>query len=253
MVKCQQLVSDLNDLLEIEKFHDYCPNGLQVAGREEIQKVITGVTACQALLDQAIEKKADAILVHHGYFWQGEDDCIIGIKKKRLQTLLQANVNLIAYHLPLDAHLVYGNNVQLAKQLKLEIRGSLSSVGENNIGLLGQLSKPMTVLDFEKHLEAVLGRQPFVISHDRHQVIRKLAWCSGAAQDYIAMAASSEVDAYLTGEVSERTFHLAKELGIHFFAAGHHATERYGVLTLGNYLAQKFNLTVEFVDIYNPV
>ncbi len=251
MISRAECLSYLEAVLEPEKFQDYCPNGLQVAGREHINTLVTGVTASQALLDAALALKADTILVHHGYFWRGEDPCIVGIKQRRLKQLLVNDINLIAYHLPLDAHPVIGNNAQLAKRLDIIIDGSIINSGESNIALYGHMPA-ITMVDFADKITDNLQRPPLVIEgHQRP--IKKVGWCSGAAQGYIEQAAALGLDAFISGEISEQTVHLARELGIHYFAAGHHATERYGVQALGEHLAEKFNLQHHFVDIDNPV
>jgi dinuclear metal center YbgI/SA1388 family protein len=238
--------------LEPDKFQDYSPNGLQVAGSEHINTLVTGVTASQKLLDAALDLEADTILVHHGYFWRGEDPRVVGIKQRRLKQLLVNNINLIAYHLPLDAHSVMGNNAQLAKRLEIEIQGSIPGTGEPNIALHGQIKPPVTAATFADKISHILQREPLLIDgHDRP--IKSIGWCSGAAQGYIEQAAELGLDAFISGEISEQTVHLARELGIHYFAAGHHATERYGVQALGEHLAGKFDLQHHFIDINNPV
>ncbi len=249
MISLDELTAHTNNLLDIQNFTDYCPNGLQIAGKQHIQKIVTGVTACQALIDAAIHAKADALLVHHGYFWRGEEPCLIGIKGQRIKTLLQHDISLIAYHLPLDAHATLGNNVQLANQLQFKITGSLANAPFVFSGELIQALKPH---ELSNHLEKILNRKPLHIEGSATR-ISSIAWCTGAAQDFIEQAIAGQKDAYITGEVSERTTHLAREAGIHFFAAGHHATERYGIQALGNYLALTFNIEHEFIDIDNPV
>lgn len=251
MVELKELVAYTNDLLEIDRFQDYCPNGLQVEGKLQIQRLISGVTASQALIDAAIERQADAILVHHGYFWRGEDACIVGLKQRRIKRLLEHDINLLAYHLPLDAHPVYGNNVQLGKRLQLTVEGQFGP-DSPAIGLYGRLAEPMLAVDFADHLGVLLERRALHIPANG-KAIQSIAWCTGAAQGYIEQAIALGVDAYLTGEASEQTVHLAREGGIHFYAAGHHATERDGARALAEHLAQQFNLEQHFVDIPNPV
>ena len=251
MIQLKELLSYLDNLLEIERFQDYCPNGLQVEGRTEVKKIISGVTASQALVEAAIKEKADVLLVHHGYFWKGEDPRITGIKYQRIRRLIESGTNLVAYHLPLDAHPLYGNNAQLAERLELDVAGVFPETS-NAVGMYGHLKTPQTAEAFAQKIHAVLSREPLHIG-DPEAEIRTIAWCSGAAQNYIEQAAELGVDAYLSGEISEQTVHLAREYGVHFFAAGHHATERYGVKTLGEHLAQQFGLNHAFVDIENPV
>ena len=252
MVETTEMVNYANNLLEAGKFQDYCPNGLQIEGRAEINSLVSGVTASAALIDAAIDKEADAILVHHGYFWKGEDACITGIKKNRIKKLLAAEINLITYHLPLDAHAIYGNNVQLAQVLSLTTRGTFSTGPGPDIGMYGELTAPMSGKEFSGFISAQLGRTPTHIPGNK-KLIRTIGWCTGGAQQYIDNAVSLGLDAYLTGEVSEQTVHVARESGTHFFAAGHHATERYGVKALGEHLSEKFDLEHEFIDIDNPV
>jgi len=243
----KELTTYLDQLLEPHKFHDACPNGLQVSGKNEIKKVVTGVTACQALLDQAVAKNTDVVLVHHGYFWNKEDPRIIGVKRNRLATLIKNNINLVAYHLCLDAHPIYGNNAQLAKRFDIQLEKIV-----DDFLYIGKLKEAIPIDLFADMVKEKLNRAPFIISTQKHP-IQKIAWCAGSAEDMIEQAASEGCDAFLTGEVTERTVHLARELGIHFLSAGHHATERYGIQALGKYLAQKFSLKVEFIDIDNPV
>ncbi|HEY5603031.1 MAG TPA: Nif3-like dinuclear metal center hexameric protein [Gammaproteobacteria bacterium] len=252
MVLLQDLVDYTNTLLDIQRFRDYCPNGLQVQGKNEVQTIISGVTASQAFLDAAIAMGADALLVHHGYFWNGEDPCIVGMKRRRLARLLSAEVSLLAYHLPLDAHADYGNNAQLAKRLQFRIAGTFGRAPGDELGLHGSLATPLSPHAFTQHLKANLGRAPLHIPGAAHEV-RTVAWCTGAAQNYIEQAVKLGVDAYVSGEISEPTVHIARESGIHYFAAGHHATERYGVQALGAHLAQHFDIEHRFIDIDNPV
>ncbi|MFW5426230.1 MAG: Nif3-like dinuclear metal center hexameric protein [Methylophagaceae bacterium] len=252
MISLTECLSYLETVLEPGKFQDYCPNGLQVAGREHIKTLVTGVTASQELLDAALDLEADTILVHHGYFWRGEDPRVIGIKQRRLKQLLLHDINLIAYHLPLDAHPVVGNNAQLAKLLEIEVQGSIQGTGDSNIVLYGCLKSPVAAVDFADKISQTLQRSPLLIEgHERP--IKSIGWCSGAAQGYIEQAAELGLDAFISGEISEQTVHLARELGIHYFAAGHHATERYGVKALGEHLAEKFDVQHHFIDIDNPV
>jgi dinuclear metal center YbgI/SA1388 family protein len=248
-----ELVTYANRLLAVENFNDYCPNGLQVQGRPEVQTLIGGVTACQALLDTAIEQQADAVLAHHGWFWKGENPCIVGMKQRRLAALLRHNISLIAYHLPLDAHPTLGNNAQLAQCLDLTITGTAGSNGRTpGLVMLGEPAEPVSGTDFAARIEARLQRKPLHIPGSDTS-IRRLAWCTGAAQSSIEIALNEGADAFLTGEASEPTVHFARENGLHFFAAGHHATERYGVQALGAHLAQQFALHFTFIDINNPV
>lgn len=252
MVDRNTLVNYCNSLLDSGLFQDYCPNGLQVEGREQIQRIVTGVTASQALVDAAIAADADLLLVHHGYFWKGEASPVTGIKQRRLKALLSHDLNLMAYHLPLDVHAELGNNVQLARLMGWSITGGLEPGNPRSVGLEGKLPEPLSGAQLAARLHEQLGREPLhVAGNDRP--IKRIAWCTGAAQGYIDKAIALGVDAFVTGEVSEPTVHAARENAIHFFAAGHHATERYGVKALGEHLAQHFGLEHRFIDIDNPV
>ncbi len=245
------LLQEIEQFLNVNAISDYCPNGLQVEGKAQIKRIVSGVTASQALIDAAIELQADAILVHHGYFWKGEDQRIVGMKQRRIKALLTHDINLLAYHLPLDVHPEVGNNVQLAQRLGLTVTGSLEPGNPRSVGLIGTLDTPLSAKDFAARIESVLSRAPLVF--DQHKPIQSVAWCTGGAQGYIEQAIAAGVDAYLTGEVSERTFHEAQENGISFFAAGHHATERYGVQALGEWLVKRFGIEHHYVECDNPV
>lgn len=252
MALMSDMLSYCEQLLQPEQFNDYAPNGLQVEGNEEVSTLVTGVTACEALIDAAIELKADALLVHHGYFWRGESPVITGMKRARLAKLLVHNINLIGYHLPLDAHLEVGNNSQLASVLGIDVADRFALSDGTLLGFLSHFDTPRPADQFAAHVAQCLGREPLHIAGTQAP-IHTLAWCTGAAQDAIELANASGANAFLTGEVSERTVHEAREMGMHFFAAGHHATERYGVQALGALLAEQFQLTHHFVDIDNPV
>lgn len=245
------LVGELDRYLDAARIADYCPNGLQVEGRGEVHRIVSGVTASQALLDAAVEQQADLVLVHHGYFWKSENPCITGMKQRRLKTLLANDISLLAYHLPLDVHPEVGNNVQLAQRLGLQVEGALEPGNPRSVGLIGRLPQVLAPAEFAAQVAQVLGREPLLIAGERP--IRSIAWCTGAAQGYIEQAIAGGVDAYLTGEVSESTVHSARENGISFLAAGHHATERYGVQALGEWIAQRFGVEHHFVDCANPV
>lgn len=253
-MKLADLNNYLNQLLQPERFNDYCPNGLQVEGRQEVRHIVTGVTASYNLLEAAFKVNADAILVHHGYFWRGESLPIIGIKKRRIQFLLQHDISLIAYHLPLDAHLEFGNNVMLAKKLGLTINNWVGQKSKNepNLIALAELNQPQSLKDFVAKLNQALNRTAFIIGN-LEQPIQKIALCTGAAQGYIEQAVEAGADVYISGEISEPTVHIAREEGISYISAGHHATERYGVQALGEHLAEKFGLMHTFIDCDNPV
>lgn len=252
MVQRTELDGELKRLLEPGQFKDYCPNGLQVQGREEINKLVTGVTASRDLVLAAIEKGADAILVHHGYFWRNENPCITGMKLERIRLLLESQISLFAYHLPLDAHPELGNNAQLAKRLGIQIEGGLEPANPRSIGNIGRVAAPIKGQDFARIIEQRLKRKPLHVA-GTDNLIKRVAWCTGGGQGFIEQAVDAGVDAFITGEASEQTVHFAREAGLHFFAAGHHATERYGVQAVGNYLAEKFQIKHEFIDIANPV
>ena len=247
-----ELQATLNSLLRPDDFRDYCPNGLQVEGRAEVSTLVTGVTASQALIKAAIEKGADAILVHHGYFWRGEDPVVTGIRKDRLKLLLDHDISLLAYHLPLDAHPALGNNARLGEILGFRPEADLDPVHKSRVGVWGVLEEPCSGAALAERIASRLRRTPLHIA-GKAGVITKIGWCTGSAQNYIELAHAAGVDAYLTGEVSEQTVHFARETGLHFFAAGHHATERYGVQAVGEYLAETCGLKHVFVDIDNPV
>jgi len=246
-------LSELSDyigrLLEISRFRDYCPNGVQVEGRAEISRIATGVTASQRLLEAATDWGADAILVHHGYFWRNEEAALSGIKKRRIAHLLRHDVSLLAYHLPLDAHPELGNNAQLAQRLGLLAQGQF---GEQEIAWHGVLQQPQTLHQFAARITRALQRTPLIIG-EKERMLHRIAWCSGAAQSYFEQAVALGVDVFLTGEISEQNVHVARETGVAFIAAGHHATERYGVQALGEHLAQRFNIEHCTFDLDNPV
>ena len=251
MTDLYELVDYTNALLDAPSFADYCPNGLQVEGRAEVRRLVTGVTASQALVDAARQAGADLLLVHHGWFWKGEDPCVTGMKRRRLAGLLTSDMSLLAYHLPLDAHRALGNNAMLGKLLEIPIDAWFGDGRGADIACDGRLPQPLSGAAFAEHLARVLGRAPQFISGGDHQV-RRVGWCSGAAQSYIDAAAARGLDAFVSGEISEQTVHVARERGIHFYAAGHHATERYGVRALGEHLAQRFALDHRHIDIENP-
>jgi dinuclear metal center YbgI/SA1388 family protein len=252
MAQTRELVAYLHDLLEADAIGDYTPNGLQLEGAVQIQRLMTGVTACQALLDAAADWRADALLVHHGWFWKNEAPQITGMKRHRLATALGAGFNLIAYHLPLDVHATYGNNAELGHRLGAEVKGTLDIAGVPGLLWYGTLDEPVSASALGERLGEQLQRAPLHIAGGAEPIAR-VAWCTGAGQDFIDAAADLGVDAYISGEIAERTTHTARERGIHYFSAGHHATERDGVRVLGEHLAARFGLEHRFVDIDNPV
>ena len=247
MIERDRLDKHLNTFLQVPQFADYCPNGLQVEGKHDIARLVSGVTASLALIEAAITYGADALLVHHGYFWRGEDARVVGQKQRRLKALLAADMSLFAYHLPLDAHATLGNNAQLALQLGLcteRLAGgkNLIHVGsaiDANVGALAE------------RIGRVLARAPLVVG-DARAPVGTVAWCTGGAQGYIEDAYAAGAQTYLSGEISEPTAHFAREMGMTYLACGHHATERYGVQALGAHLAAEFGLEHRFIDIDNP-
>lgn len=252
MVSLEQLVEYCDQLLETAGFQDYCPNGLQVEGRAEVASLVSGVTASQALIEAAVQRGADLLLVHHGFFWKGEDARITGMKRQRLGALLGHQIALLAYHLPLDAHPEFGNNAQLARRLGLREAGRFAAGGGPELACYGTPETPLSAAALGARIQTVLGREPQCIAAGPH-TIESLGWCTGAAQSYLEEAARRGLHAFVSGEISEPTVHIAREYGIHYFAAGHHATERYGVQALGEHLAQHFAIEHTFIDIDNPV
>ena len=250
MIQRQQLLNYLNQELNVAAIKDYCPNGLQVEGSDTIRHVVTGVTASQRLIDAAIEKGADTLLVHHGYFWKGEEPTVTGMKRRRLGSLIQHNINLIAYHLPIDVHPVWGNNAQLGA-----LMGCSDITAVNGItpeGVVMQGSVDTTFADLVITIEHALGKPCVATESAQQDVVTRVAWCTGGGQSFIEQAATAGAEVFITGEVSEQTIHIAREMNIGFIAAGHHATERYGVKAVGEHLANEFGLSVDFIDIDNP-
>jgi len=248
-MKREDLVRYLDELLESGRFKDYCPNGLQVEGAGDARRIVAGVTACQALIDAAVERGADTLLVHHGWFWRGEDGRVTGFRKARMQTLLKHDISLIAYHLPLDAHPELGNNARLAATLGWQAEGRF---GDQDIGWFGRLAVPKTLGELGQQIAVELRRPPLAIG-DPGRRIERVAWCTGGGQGYFEQAAALGIDAFVSGEISEHSVHLARESGVAYLAAGHHATERLGVSALAGHIAERFGLACEFVDIDNPV
>jgi dinuclear metal center YbgI/SA1388 family protein len=246
MIHRTDLVRHFDSVLEAARFKDYGPNGLQVEGRDKVGHLVCGVTASLALIDAAIEAKADAILVHHGLFWRGQDGRVTGWMKQRLTKLLAHDINLIAYHLPLDAHAELGNNAQLGRVLGWRADARF---GEQDLGFVGPVDTDLAAL--AQHVEAKLGRSVTVVPGDGRK-LRRAAWCTGGAQGYFEAAIAAGADVYLTGEISEPQAHYARETGVAFIAAGHHATERYGVQALGAQAADQLGLSWQFIDVPNP-
>ena len=240
----------LETYLLTTEYKDYCPNGLQVQGKEQIKKIVCGVTASKELIEKAIDAKADAIIVHHGWFWKNDDPRITGQLYERLKLLMAHQMNLFAYHLPLDNHAEVGNNVQLAKILNINIKGQHL---QNPMIWYGELNlKNNTLEKFGQQVSKALKREPLIIG-DLKKKVKKIAWCTGGAQHYFKDAIDLNVDVYISGEISEPTFHLAKEFNVAYISAGHHATERGGIIALGEHLQTKLGLECQFIDIPNPV
>ena len=251
MTSLNDIASYADQYLQAGHFNDYAPNGLQVDSTRAIRCIVSGVTAAQALIDAAIESDGDALLVHHGYFWRNENPTILGMKAKRLRTLLKNDIGLLAYHIPLDAHDEVGNNVQLAKRLGISLKGTFGDLGGVALARHGTVS-PCSADALARKIEQVLSRPPQLIAGGGSK-IETVGLCTGAAQDCIEDAARLGLDAYISGEISERTVHIAREEGIHYYAAGHHATERYGVQALGKHLAEQFRIDHRYIEIDNPV
>ncbi|WP_028357401.1 Nif3-like dinuclear metal center hexameric protein [Brackiella oedipodis] len=256
-VNIADITTWLEQQLQPDNFRDYAPNGLQVQGKPTIKKIVLGVTASLALVQAAIKKQADAIIVHHGWFWKNEDSRIIGWKYNRIASLIKHDINLIGYHLPLDAHPEWGNNACLAKVLDLQpmlVAGKPQTVGAADLIWLGQPKEgAITVAQMTQTIAKRLQRQPIVIGEPQ-QTLHKIAWCTGGAQGMFEEAIQAGADAYITGEASEQVCHLARENGVAYFEAGHHATERYGIQALGQALQQHFpDLDIEYLEIANPI
>lgn len=252
MIERNVLTSMLNAHLACAKFADYAPNGLQIEGKAQINHICTAVTASQRVIEQAVTLGADALLVHHGFFWRGEDQVLTGMKRNRIATLLANQMNLYAYHLPLDCHLELGNNAYLGRLLNMTSIQSLPAGKVDNLLWKGELKQPLSFEAFSQQLTQIFQRIPQAVIGSG-KPIRCVAWCSGAAQDFIVDAANLGVDAYISGEISERTVYQAQELGIHYFGCGHHATERYGIQALGKFVSEQCNVSHQFIDSDNPV
>ncbi|MHB1374259.1 MAG: Nif3-like dinuclear metal center hexameric protein [Thauera sp.] len=245
-----ELRNHLETLLDAQRLRDYCPNGLQVEGRAEVARVLCGVTASQALLDRAAAGGHDAVFVHHGLFWKGDDGRVTGFRRQRLRTLLANDISLFAYHLPLDVHPELGNNAQLARLMGWEGEGRFA---DQDLGWIGRPSGSVQSADAVAQVLADrLGRTPLLVG-DGGRPVRRIAWCTGGAQGYFEQAILAGADLYVSGEISEQTVHLARESGVPYIAAGHHATERYGARAIAAHLTRELGLAAEFVDLDNPV
>jgi dinuclear metal center YbgI/SA1388 family protein len=247
MAELARIVDFCERTLDVAAFDDYCPNGLQVEGRGEVRRIVSGVTASQALLDAAVADGADLVLVHHGWFWRGEAQPLVGMKGRRVRALMRADVSLLAYHLPLDAHPRLGNNRQLGLRLGFEQADAVDGLVWGT-----ELAEALDADALAARIDRALGRAPLQVG-PRLRGLRRIAWCTGAAQGMIEQAAAAGFEAFISGEISEQTMHQANELGIAYFAAGHHATERYGVQALGERLGREFGVEHGFIDLDNPV
>ena len=252
MAKLQDIIQWCDQTLKSPEFKDYAPNGLQIEGKTEVRKILAAVTASQDAIDAAIRENADLLLVHHGYFWKGEAYPITGMRGKRIKSLIQHDISLLAYHLPLDSHPSLGNNAAIADLLELERIKALDPSERHPIGNIGYLNQPMPVEDFKKFVSETLKFDVTHLPADKN-MIEKVGFCTGGAQDFIVKAAEQGCDAYISGEVSERTFYEAKELDVHYFACGHHATERYGVQRLGQAISEQFDIEYVYFELNNPI
>ena len=249
MVESNELERYLHTLLAVERFKDYGPNGLQIEGRAQVRRIVSGVTASLALIDAAVDEGADAILVHHGLFWRGQDGRLVGWLAERVRRSMAHGINLFAYHLPLDAHAEFGNNAQLGLRLGLSADARF---GEQDLGFAAPAGENSSLTLLAARVQAALGgRAPLVLAGDG-RALRRIGWCTGGAQGYFEDAIAAGVDAFLTGEISEPQAHLARETGVAFLACGHHATERFGAPALGAHVAERFGLEHRFIEIENP-
>lgn len=250
MIQRNELLAYCDNLLQPQRFKDHCPNGLQVEGQSAVKKIVSGVTASRALIEAAIARGADTLLVHHGLFWRGHDGRVTGWLKQRLALLLAHDINLLAYHLPLDAHPQWGNNAQLALQMGWQTTDQL---GDQNLLMVGQPAPAQTdAKRLTQALQTTLRTTPIAVVPEPDRPIRRIAWCTGGAQSWFETAIAAGVDAFVTGEISEPQAHLARETGVAFFACGHHATERYGAPAVASHVCEHFGLVHEFIDIDNP-
>ncbi len=252
MAKLSDIIQWCDHTLKAQEFKDYAPNGLQIEGKAEINKILCAVTASQQAIDDAIAQGADLLLVHHGYFWKGEAYPITGMRGKRIKSLIQHDISLVGYHLPLDSHPTLGNNAAIADILELKNIEALDPSERHPIGNIGYLKTPMSPESFKALLTQRLGFNTIHLAADKTS-IQKIGFCTGGAQDFIHKAASQNCDAYLSGEVSERTFYEAQELNVHYYACGHHATERYGVQRLAQALSAEFGIESVYFELNNPI
>lgn len=252
MAKRADIIQWCDSTLKTNEFKDYAPNGLQIEGKSEVKKILCAVTASQDAIDAAIAQQADLLLVHHGYFWKGESYPITGMRGKRIKSLIQHDISLVAYHLPLDSHPVLGNNAAIAELLELESLEALDPTERHPIGNIGYLKSALTPEGFKDYLTERLGFDTIHLNADQ-PLIQKVGFCTGAAQDFIGKAEAQNCDAFISGEVSERTFYEAKELNVHYYACGHHATERYGVQRLAQAISEEFDIEFSYFELNNPI
>lgn len=252
MATLSDIIQWCDQTLKSPEFKDYAPNGLQIEGKHEVNKILCAVTASQTAVDAAIAQGADLLLVHHGYFWKGEPYPITGMRGKRIKSLIQHDISLVGYHLPLDSHPTLGNNAAIADLLELENIENLDPIERHPIGNIGYLKTPMSPEDFKLFASERIGFEAIHLPCDKTR-IQKVGFCTGGAQDYIKKAAEQNCDAYISGEVSERTFYEAAELGVHYYACGHHATEKYGVQRLAKAISEQFNIEYSYFELNNPI
>ena len=252
MATLADIIQWCDSTLKSHEFKDYAPNGLQIEGKTEVNKIVCAVTASQTAIDAAIAQGADLLLVHHGYFWKGEAYPITGMRGKRIKSLIQQDISLVGYHLPLDSHPTLGNNAAIADLLELQNIEALDPTERHPIGNIGYLKSAMSPEAFKAFVSERLGFDAIHLPSDK-STIQKVGFCTGGAQDYIAKAALQNCDAYISGEVSERTFYEAAELGVHYYACGHHATEKYGVQRLAKAISEQFNIEYSYFELNNPI
>ena len=252
MAQLKEIIQWCDETLNTHEFKDYAPNGLQIEGRSDVQKILCAVTASQEAIEAAIAQNADLLLVHHGYFWKGEPYPITGMRGKRIKSLIQHDISLVGYHLPLDSHPTLGNNAAIAECLALENLQALDPSERHPIGNIGFLKQALSATEFRDYLTARLGFNTIHLPAEKNQ-IQKVGFCTGAAQDFIGKAAEQGCDAFISGEVSERTYYEAKELDVHYYACGHHATERYGVQRLAKAISEQFNIEYSYFELNNPI
>ena len=252
MATLADIIQWCDSTLKSHEFKDYAPNGLQIEGKTEVNKIVCAVTASQTAIDAAIAQGADLLLVHHGYFWKGEAYPITGMRGKRIKSLIQHDISLVGYHLPLDSHPTLGNNAAISDLLELQNIEALDPTERHPIGNIGYLKSAMSPEAFKAFVSERLGFDAIHLPSDK-STIQKVGFCTGGAQDYISKAALQNCDAYISGEVSERTFYEAAELGVHYYACGHHATEKYGVQRLAKAISEQFNIEYSYFELNNPI